>query len=607
MKNDLSFIIVNRDTRELLLGCLKSIYTTVGDKLKFEIFVVDNGSTDGSAEAVSNNFPAVNLIKNKQNLGFAKANNQALKRISTPYALLLNSDTSLTAGAVEELFNFMESRPLTGITGGQLLNRDGTRQNSFANFPSLATELLNKSLLQILFSGKYPGKRREYRSPLPVDSVLGACMIVRARAMEDTGMFDENYFFFLEETDWCLRMQKNNWKVFFLPSAKIYHFQGESQKKQKAESRIECYRSRYLFFSKNRSRLSLFILKTVLPLRLALNFLLTGICCLFSLFLAKKPKERFYVYGRLLAWHIKGLPAGGLKGTSAAGGNCLYEKNGLRGRINEKYARDKGLFDLLESPDKIFKNETATLVKDGRTTTIARLPLNIGGEIKEINLKRYNNPGLIDPFKNLFRYSRAAKSWEGTRNITSKGFSVPEAIAFLDLRKFRFLKKSFFVCEGISGAEDVARFFKKKEFVSPCLKERRREKIAFISSFAGLIRKLHKAGIYHADLKGKNILVKQGPGEKLNFYFIDLDRVLAGKRVWKRRRFKNLSQINWSFEGIAGRCDRLRFLKAYLEEEFAAQKRVYAAEVERWTGEWRRESLRPRKRRSNGRLHSPGK
>ena len=595
MKHNLSFIIVNRNTRELVLDCLKSIYATVTDKLKFEIFVVDNGSTDGSAEAVSNGFPGVILIKNEQNLGFAKANNQALRQISAPYALLLNSDTLLTAGAVEEMFNFMESHPRTAIAGGQLLNRDGTRQNSFASFPSLATELLNKSLLRIILPGKYPGKRREYHSPLPVDSVLGACMIVRARAMEDAGMLDENYFFFFEETDWCLRMKKKKWDVFFLPSAKIYHRQGESQKRQKAESRIEYYRSRYLFFSKNRSQFSLLILKTVLPFRLTLNLLLAGTSSLFTFFLAEKPKEKFYVYGRLLLWHLKGRPAGGLKGTSAAGGGSLYKKNGLRGRIKEKYGRDKGLLELLQSPDKIFKDKAADIVKDDHTTSVARLTLNIGGEIKEIYLKRYNNRGFINLLKNIFRYSRAAKSWKGTQSIVSKGFSVPEAIAFLDIRKCRFLKKSFFVCEGIAGAEDVVHFFKKKSFSSPGSKEGRKEKWAFIRSFAGLIRKLHKAGIYHADLKGKNILIKEEPDSKPGFYFIDLDRVLAGKRVWKRRRFKNLSQINWSFEGIAGRTDCLRFLKAYLEEEFAAQKRVYAAEIERWTGEWRRDSLKPRK------------
>lgn len=135
---DISFIIVNWNTRVLLLDCLESIYKTVRHP-SFEVWVVDNASEDGSAEAVAAAHPRVNLIENEVNRGFAAANNQALKRMRGRYALLLNSDAALTPGAADELYRFMEENPDAGMACGQLLDPDGSLQNSFAPFPCLST------------------------------------------------------------------------------------------------------------------------------------------------------------------------------------------------------------------------------------------------------------------------------------------------------------------------------------------------------------------------------------------------------------------------------------------------------------------------------------
>jgi GT2 family glycosyltransferase len=304
---DLSIVIVNWNTKNLLLQCLEAVYQPAGAVEK-EVFVVDNGSADGSQTAVRERFPGVTLIENQANLGFAKANNQALGRSRGDYLLLLNPDTRVEAGAIEKLLSFMEGHREAGAAGPQLLHPDGTKQNSIANFPSLATELLNKRFLRWLFPKKFPGKERDYRKPLEVDSVIGACMMVRREAMEQVGLLDEDYFLFLEETDWCYRFKKAGWKIYHVPQAKVYHFQGKGVEREKKRARIEYYRSRALFFKKNRGRVQCFILLIGSMLRLGVGlFLMTVVCC-FSLFSVKKWINKLWIYTFITWWYLKGCP-----------------------------------------------------------------------------------------------------------------------------------------------------------------------------------------------------------------------------------------------------------------------------------------------------------
>lgn len=310
---DASIIIVNWNTKELLINCLNSVYGTV-KTLAFEVWVVDNGSTDGSVEAIKTLFPDVSLIENKKNLGFAKANNQALRQMNGRYAVLLNSDAILTDRAVETIIRFMDENNKIGICGGQLFNADGSKQNSIANIPTIATELLNKSLLRRLFPEKYPGKENNFKEPVEVESVIGACMVVRKDAMDDVGLMDEDYFFFFEETDWCMRMRSKGWKIFHHPNAKIYHLQGQSAGKVNVRARIEYWRSRYIFFNKNYGTVFLNALKAGLLLRLCINIFFMFLITVISMFRHKKSVDRLNLYKKILAWHLQGYPEGyGLK------------------------------------------------------------------------------------------------------------------------------------------------------------------------------------------------------------------------------------------------------------------------------------------------------
>ncbi len=306
---DLSIIIVNWNTRDLLTQCLESIFKRVRG-VDFEVLVVDNGSTDGSGSKAKKAVPSIRFIESEKNVGFAKAANQGILKTSEKYVLLLNPDTQVKDEAIERLVTFMDTHLEAGIAGAQLLNSDGSKQNSIANFPSLATELFNKSLLRRLFPKKFPGKEKNYPEPVEVDSVIGACMMVRRDALDQIGLLDENYFLFLEETDWCYRMRKAGWKIYHVPQAEIYHFQGKSAEIEKKKARVEYFRSRYHFFKKNRGRLQWFILLTGLLIRLGFEVLAMTVGSLVTFFAIKSWRKRLSIYAYLLEWHIKFCPEG---------------------------------------------------------------------------------------------------------------------------------------------------------------------------------------------------------------------------------------------------------------------------------------------------------
>ena len=298
-------MIVNWNTKGLLLQCLKSIYETAAS-MNFEVWLVDNASADGSVNAVRKAYPEVHIIKNSKNLGFAAANNLAFSQMSGRYAVLINTDARLQKGAIKSLFDFMEEMPESAMACGQLLNEDRTKQNSIAPFPSLLSLISNETLLRLLFPQKYPSKRRQYTRPIAVDSCIGACMMVRKNAMDRVGFLDERYFFFLEETDWAYRMKQAGWKNYFVPQAEIIHAQGKTVGSG-VSARILFYRSRYQFFEKWHQK-SFPLVRLLVFSRLLVNTLLNLWAVGFTLGLNRRFKKKLMVYTKLTLWHIKGCP-----------------------------------------------------------------------------------------------------------------------------------------------------------------------------------------------------------------------------------------------------------------------------------------------------------
>lgn len=323
MKTDLCFIIVNWNTRKLLIDCIDSIYSTVRNH-SYDIYVVDNGSSDGSTRAVQESFPRVLIVENKENRGFAAAVNQALGKNTAIYSVLLNTDTVLQKNAIHILFSFLEQHKDAGIVGAQLQKPDGIKQHSYDNYPSLLTELFNKSLLQWFFPNTYPSKKQATMQPIEVESVIGACLMVRNEAVKQVGTLDEDYFFFLEETDWCLRMHKAGWKVYHVPDARVTHLGGQSKKKAPWQSQVEYCRSLYVFLKKNRSALSYLIFRILYFLKIIINLAANFIGNVGVLFQNQKMRYRLQIYYRLFLWHILFCPDWmGLKSMK----NCKTQKN----------------------------------------------------------------------------------------------------------------------------------------------------------------------------------------------------------------------------------------------------------------------------------------
>jgi N-acetylglucosaminyl-diphospho-decaprenol L-rhamnosyltransferase len=280
---DLSIVIVNWNTCQILADCLDSIEATA-KSLAFEVIVVDNGSTDGSQAMLGARFPHVRLIQNQDNVGFARANNQAVAVSNGRYVLLLNSDALLLAQAVQAMFDLAEAKPRAGIVGTQLLNPDGSFQASHTPFPNHWQEFLILSGVGRMLHGRwYPSHGpEEDKGPQIVDYVEGACLLVRREAYEDVGGLDEGYFMYAEEVDWCYAMRKKGWQVWYQPAAKVMHLGGGSSQGRRTQREADLYRSRVRFFRKHYGDRAAWLLKLQIYGLTAVKIVVHGLLHLIS-------------------------------------------------------------------------------------------------------------------------------------------------------------------------------------------------------------------------------------------------------------------------------------------------------------------------------------
>jgi GT2 family glycosyltransferase len=308
---DLSIVIVTWNARDVLLDCLESIGREVlsrrdPGRLDVEVLVVDNGSTDGSVEAVQERFPFAEVVALPRNLGFAAGNNVGLRRAKGRYAVLLNSDTIVLRDGLEKCVRYLDDHPDVGVVGPQLLNPDGSKQNCIHNYPSLVTELVPKGLLERFLPRRFPSKRFDHPGPIEVEAVLGACLVVRREVLEQVGLMPEDYFFFLEETDWCFRIRRGGWRVAHLPESRIVHIHGVSTKKKiPAETRIEYHRSLYHFFRKNRGVAQATCVVLLRTLKAVFHVLVDAPAMLWS----ARARQRWRARWKVLSWHLRGCPA----------------------------------------------------------------------------------------------------------------------------------------------------------------------------------------------------------------------------------------------------------------------------------------------------------
>jgi GT2 family glycosyltransferase len=264
---DLSIIIVTWNSQEYIRNCLDSIFLSSGN-FSSEVIMVDNGSSDQTAEIVEEFYPQVNLIQNKTNLGYAKANNQGLEEAKGEYILLLNPDTQVLEDALFLMYELMEQNPKVGALGPKLLNPDKSVQPSCREFPTFSTLVWEFSGLSRLFPrSKTFGRWRmgyfDFDKAREVDQPMGSCLMLRKETLENVGIFDENFEIFFNDVDLCYRIKKSGWKIYFYPEAKVIHHKGASTRKAKARMIWLSHLAFYKFFKKHKpglaNRLLLFI------------------------------------------------------------------------------------------------------------------------------------------------------------------------------------------------------------------------------------------------------------------------------------------------------------------------------------------------------------
>ena len=264
---DLAVVIVTWNVRDLALQALQSLYDDlhVHGPQAAQVYVVDNASVDSTADAIATTFPQVKLTASPENLGFGAANNLALRQIGfgslstdqLPQAVyLLNPDTITQPGATRTLYDAVVSDPTLGLAGARLSYEDGGFQHSAFRFPGLRQLWVEffptpGRFYESEFNGRYPREHYESNHPFAIDFPLGATMMLRREVIEQTGMFDEQFFMYCEETDWAWRIHESGWQVKCVPAAHVMHLEARSTGQARPQSLINLWRSRLRLYRKH--------------------------------------------------------------------------------------------------------------------------------------------------------------------------------------------------------------------------------------------------------------------------------------------------------------------------------------------------------------------
>jgi GT2 family glycosyltransferase len=255
-----SVIIVSWNARKYLMQCLASLSDQAG-RYPMEIIVVDNASSDGSPDAVADSYPNVRLIRNSENLGFAKANNIGVSASTGTYLCLVNSDVRVLPDCINRLVEYCEEHPDAGMVGPRIIGRDGKLQRSCRGFPNLWNMFCRALALDRVFPRNkiFTGYSLSYWAQdclRPVDILTGCFWLLRREALSQVGLLDENFFMYAEDMDWCKRFWAHNWPVVFIPAAEAIHYGGASSANSPIRFYIERQRADLQYWRKHHSRLA---------------------------------------------------------------------------------------------------------------------------------------------------------------------------------------------------------------------------------------------------------------------------------------------------------------------------------------------------------------
>lgn len=274
----LSIVIVSWKVKELLSECVESIYRET-QNIDFEVFVVDNNSQDGTVEMLKQDFPQVNLIANKTNNGFARANNQAIDKARGEYVLLLNPDTKILDQALEKVVEYMDQTRDCGVCGCNLLNPDRSLQPSVRHFPKLIDQALvllklHNFLPNLSCFRRYLARDFDYAKTQKADQVMGAFMMIRRNLIDEIGSLDNGYWIWFEEVDFCRRTVDADFEVRYFADAQIIHHFGQSFKQKMSLEKQKIFNaSMRRYFKKHHSKFAYLIIVALQPVSLVLAWL----------------------------------------------------------------------------------------------------------------------------------------------------------------------------------------------------------------------------------------------------------------------------------------------------------------------------------------------
>ncbi|HVN48728.1 MAG TPA: glycosyltransferase, partial [Bacteroidota bacterium] len=259
-----SVVIVNYNVRDFLLQAIASLQKALRG-ISSELVVADNASDDGSVEAVREHFPKVKIIANTQNLGFAKANNAALSQTRGTYLLLINPDTMVQEDTIRAMLDFFDEHPDAGMAGCKILNPDGSFQLACRrSFPTPSVALARMLQFSKIFPkskmfGRYNLTYLSTEETYPVDAISGSFMMLRREVYEQVGGFDESFFMYGEDIDWCYRIRQAGWQIYYVHRTQIIHYKGESTRRSSVDEIRTFYRAMHLFVQKHFSSSLLFL------------------------------------------------------------------------------------------------------------------------------------------------------------------------------------------------------------------------------------------------------------------------------------------------------------------------------------------------------------
>lgn len=254
---DVSIIIVSWNTCDVLKNCLNSILRETQSH-SYQIIVIDNDSKDGTQAMIRSNFPQIHLIENRENRGFAAANNQGLRVAQGRYCLLLNPDTLVLDGAIDKIIEYADHHPEYAVVGCQVMEDENKVQQTCCQFHSALNTLIWLSGLSYLFpESRVFGRERmgwwKRDTEKEVDVVSGMFMLVRREAIEQVGLLDEDYFIYAEEVDWCFRFWKAGWKCVFAPVARILHLDGGGKSTSQVSVRMYVQQQKSILIFKRKN------------------------------------------------------------------------------------------------------------------------------------------------------------------------------------------------------------------------------------------------------------------------------------------------------------------------------------------------------------------